>query len=187
MKRLIEFTHSDNRIAYAIEIRQNYLKDNSPNYDAIIYKGLPMDVACNVLDKADVTKFLCYAIGRCVKTFNVNKNMNEDQIIDLAVEWIESYSVKGSFDEPTIRLEEIITFLELAKSGRYGYPFDRIDSSILQQWFEKYYSERRKMHFDKIDSERYNPEQKTMDETDLISSKLLSLAGSMSAFKDNKI
>lgn len=176
---------TNNRVDYALEIRGNYCIDNSPNYEAVLYKGLPMDFICKTIDKAKIIKFVGLAITRCVRSFNVSKNMTDDQVIDMAVDWVESYSVKGSFDEPTIRIEELITFLELAKTGKYGTPFDRIDASVLQGWFEKYYSERRQSHFDKLDSTKHEPDQKELTESDLIASSIYKLAGRMSSFKEN--
>lgn len=167
-----------------MEVRKNYLVDNCLNFEAIIYKGSPMDLVCKQIDKSTIIKFIGYAISRCVKSFNVSKNMNEDQIIDMAVDWVESYSTKGSFDEPTIRIEEIIAFLELAKTGRYGQPFDRIDASVLQEWFEKYYKERRQVHYDNLDAKKYNPEIRTINENDRLDRALISLAGKMGGMKN---
>lgn len=110
LQRLIKHLQENNRVEYAMEVRRNYLVDNCLNFEAIIYKGSPMDLVCKQIDKSTIIKFIGYAISRCVKSFNVSKNMNEDQIIDMAVDWVESYSTKGSFDEPTIRIEEIIAF-----------------------------------------------------------------------------
>ena len=174
----------NDRVNYALELRSNYLIENSVNYEAVIYNGLPMDFICKTIDKRKIIKFIILAITRCVKSFNVSKNMNDDQIADMAVDWVESYSIRGSFDEPTIRIEELLTFLELAKTGRYGQPFDRIDSSVLQEWFEKYYLERKKAHYDKLDSNTFNPDQKQLTDSDMMASSIYRLAGRMAAFKD---
>lgn len=184
LQKLIKHLEANNRIDYALEVRNNYFVDNSPNYEAVIYKGLPMDYVCKTIDKAKIIKFIGLAISRCVKSFNVSKNMNDDQVIDMAVDWVESYSIRGSFDEPTIRIEELITFLELAKTGRYGQPFDRIDSSVIQEWFEKYYLERKQAHYDKLDSNTFNPDQKQLTDSDMMASSIYRLAGRMAAFKD---
>lgn len=41
----------NDRVQYALELRSNYLIENSVNYEAVIYKGLPMDYICKTIDK----------------------------------------------------------------------------------------------------------------------------------------
>jgi hypothetical protein len=177
-------TQQDKKIEYSLTVRQEYFKENEPNYEAIIYNGTPMDLMAKGVDKIKLVTFVSYCIARCVNNFNVSKNMNQDQISSLAIDWIESYSVKGSLDFPTIRIEEIITFLELAKTGKYGQPFDRIDASILQGWFEIYYKDRNQKHWDLIEQNRHKPEPRTINENDRLNRAVLTLAGKMGSARN---
>ena len=62
-------------------------------------------------------KVLSVMIAKFVASFNVSKNMNPEQISDLAIQWIEEESSTGSFDCPSYRLEDFALFLNLQKQG----------------------------------------------------------------------
>lgn len=183
LNQLVVLTQQDKKIEYSLTVRHEYFLENDPNYELILYKGTPMDIMVTKFDKIKLVTFIGYCIARCVNNFNVSKNMNQDQIASLAIDWIESYSIRGSVEYPTIRIEEIITFLEIAKTGKYGQPFDRIDSSIMQGWFETYYKERNNKHWDLMEQKRIKPEQRTINENDRLDRAILTVAGKIGAAK----
>lgn len=181
---LIKFTETKNSIDYCLTIRNNFYLENDPNYDRIITNGLPMDFVCKELSEGQVVKLISYAITRCIRNFNVSKNMSDEQVVNLAMDWTKSYSVKGSIDEPTFRIEEILTFLELAMFGKYGQPFDRIDAGILQEWIEVYWSQRREKCFEIFDQKRIEPTERTINENDRLNRAVLTLAGRLGTAKN---
>ncbi len=180
----MNFIEKNENLKYALAVRDNYYLENDPNFEVIIFNGLPMDLIIKEIPEENIIKFIGLAIQRCVQNFNVSKSMNETQIISLAVEWVRAYSKRGSIDMPTIRIEEIITFLELAMTGKYGVPFDHIDSAILQEWFEVYYDIRKNVCFEKFDQGKVKPQERTLNENDALDRRLLTMAGKLGTAKN---
>lgn len=139
---LIAHLEADRAIDYKLAVRENLLKDNVPQYVVAISTGTPLGLLKSSLGLKDATKILSVMIAKFVGAFNVSKNMTPDQIQDLAITWIEEESGTGSFDCPAYRLEDFALFFEMAKTGKYGRPFDYVDAALINQWLDLYHSDR---------------------------------------------
>jgi len=70
----------------------------------------------------------------CVLSFNIGKTMNAEQI-KLTAEYIAE-------DYYFLKPEELKYCFAQAQKGVYGKIYDRIDTSIIFEWFDKYIEER---------------------------------------------
>jgi hypothetical protein len=73
-------------------------------------------------------------LTECVLGFNIGKTMNAQQIKNTAEFITEDYYY--------LKPEEIKFCFGQAQRGVYGKIYDRIDTSIIFEWFEKYMDER---------------------------------------------
>ena len=139
---LITHLEENKYIDYKIAVREILFSGKIPQYEIAINNGTPLLVLKKTIGLKDTVKVLSLMIAKFVSAFNVSKNMNSEQIADLSIQWIEEESESGSFDCPSYRLEDFALFFELAKTGRYGRPFDYVDASLLNEWLDKYHVER---------------------------------------------
>jgi len=66
--------------------------------------------------------------------FNIGKGMDDLQVMDTSLLIWQSF--------PFIGVHEIYFVFNQAKKGRYGILFDRLDGSIILQWFNKFWEDR---------------------------------------------
>lgn len=161
---LIAHLEANRPIDYKLAVRENLFKDTVPQYAVAVTSGTPLYVLKNTVGLKDAMKVLSVMIAKFVASFNVSKNMNPEQISDLAIQWLEEESSTGSFDCPSYRLEDFALFFELAKTGRYGRPFDYVDATLINEWLDKYHVERTEkfredLRNKEIESRKLTPEQ----------------------------
>lgn len=84
--------------------------------------------------KPTTAKFLILLISDMVNTFNVNRPMTPDQISNLAIDMTN--------DLWEYRFEELAAFFEAVKRGSYVKIYERLDSSIIWEAWDKYLDER---------------------------------------------
>jgi hypothetical protein len=65
---------------------------------------------------------------------NVGKTMNDDQVHQTAMMIVEEY--------PSLNLSDINLVFKMAKLGKMGPFYDRLDGQVILSWFQKYYQER---------------------------------------------
>lgn len=139
---LIAHLEANRPIEYKLAVRDNLFKDAVPQYAIAVTTGTPLYLLKKTIDIPDTMKILYVMIAKFVASFNVSKNMDPEQISDLAIQWIEEESSTGSFDSPSYRLEDFALFFEIAKTGKYGRPFDYVDGALINEWLDKYHVER---------------------------------------------
>lgn len=81
-------------------------------------------------DEAELTKQVFMIVKRFCNLVNVGKGMNEDQMITLATDLIESFQNGET-------LEDIILFFKMARKGEFGQ-FNRLDTVVIMGWLPKF-------------------------------------------------
>ena len=78
----------------------------------------------------NIIKSIFLLIKDFCNSFNVVRNMSEDQIIDCSMVIIQKY------EKDNYRLEDFVQFFQAAKTGSYGKIYDRIDTQIIFEMLE---------------------------------------------------
>lgn len=99
------------------------------------------------------SELIALVITNFTRVFNVSKNMNEDQIMEYAMDFVENNQLFNN-QETAIKFEDICLFFEGAKSGRYGNKFDHIDGALINEFFAQYKKERHRV-FKRLETKRY--------------------------------
>jgi hypothetical protein len=86
------------------------------------------------LEEADLMKIVIFIIKNFCDSFNLKESMNALQIVEAANEFIERYSHES--------LEDFILCLKKAKNGQYGPVYNRIDRTIIFEFWMKYLIEK---------------------------------------------
>lgn len=73
-------------------------------------------------------------ISDLVQSFNIGKNMNENQVIDTSRHIARKYYY--------LKPEDFKMCFDNAKDGVYGKQYDRLDRQVIIQWIETYCAER---------------------------------------------
>jgi hypothetical protein len=68
-------------------------------------------------------------------SMNVVRNMNEDQMIEVAAMLID--------EADNFRLEDYTIFFSMAKRGMLGKIYDRVDTQVISQLLDEYWNQRR--------------------------------------------
>lgn len=136
------------------------MSEGAANFPAILDKGLPLKNLQHSIGMADTVKLLTALIAQFVASFNVSKNMNAQQIQDLAFTLLDEYQ-SGSFYCPSYRLEDFAVFFERAKKGEFGRPFDYVDAALILEWLAKFDAERSQAMREEI--QRREAEQEKRD------------------------
>ncbi len=93
-----------------------------------------------------VTKAFCvFIISELVESFNLGKTMNDRQIAFAAEQIMTDYFF--------LKIDELKYCFNQATKGRYGIIYDRLDTSILFSWIEKYLEERLDIAATKMENE----------------------------------
>lgn len=160
-----------NNLALRINVRESLMKDGYPDYPTMIDKGFTLYRLKYELGLLDATMVVAAMIAGLCGSFNVSKNMTTDQIQDFAVTFLEE-NIHGSSDQPSLRVEDLAVFCELARTGKFGRPYNYIDGALINQWLYAYKVERDKNYYDWITIGRYtscatesvpkSPERKAM-------------------------
>jgi len=66
--------------------------------------------------------------------FNIGKSMDEHQVMETSFLIWQTY--------PAMGIQEIYFVFNQAKKGKYGKIYDRIDGSIIFEWFNSFWEER---------------------------------------------
>lgn len=66
--------------------------------------------------------------------FNVGRAMTDAQTFETAMMIVEEY--------PYLNIADINLIFKNAKLGKYGKLYDRLDGSIILEWFERYFNDR---------------------------------------------
>ena len=79
-------------------------------------------------------QILQYMIAKTVKAFNISRNMEPEQIIDLSTQ------IRNDFY--FLKLSEIFFVFKEARSGKMGKIYERLDEPTIMQWFNDYTEQR---------------------------------------------
>lgn len=130
-----------NMINYKIYLRESLIPNGSINIPKVVEDGMPLVVMKNKFGLDNTAKIVAVLLTKFIKSFNVSKNMTEEQITDYAFTLVEE-NISGSYENPSLRIDDLMVFFETAKLGRYGRPFDYIDSALIESWLDNYWEER---------------------------------------------
>lgn len=123
-------------LEYLSVIRSEYMRDNAPQFVKINNHGLKLHRLKSEIGDLGAGSILIVLITKFVRTFNVSKNMDDDQILDLAMSLLDTGIVDG------YTLEDYAVFFEKAKTGKYGKPFDYVDAGLINSMLDKYHQDR---------------------------------------------
>lgn len=102
-------------------------------------------------DKDTQIKAIFVLIKRFCTLINVSRNLNEDQMIQLAVDLRERFRCDS--------LEDVALFLKKAREGAYG-DFYRLDSAVIMRWVDAYMEEKMEaFHRERINQENIKKRQ----------------------------
>lgn len=117
------------------------MEGGRPLYSKIVNNGTPLYVLKEEYGLEKAATFIAMMLSRFCGAFNVSKNMNPVQISDYAITLIEESPrlIDGGI---SLRLEDLAVFFEIAKTGKYGRPFDYVDAALIDSWLDCYWKER---------------------------------------------
>lgn len=148
---------------------------DSPNFALIIKNGTQLSVLKRERGVDVVVGILSLIIAEFCSSFNIKHNMSAEQIADLALELVGEYWA--------YKLEDFVAFFNLAKKGRYGKIYDRIDAPTIFQMLVEYNIDREKSLYEinikPTQDEKYN-RPKPINEL----GNLTTLAGAMSSVRE---
>jgi len=73
-------------------------------------------------------------IVNLIEFLNVGKNMNDNQVYETASFILGEY--------PILNIADINLIFKMAKMGKFGLVYDRLDGQVVLSWFDKYFTER---------------------------------------------
>ena len=101
------------------------------------------------------------------ESVNVGKKMTDSQCQETAIILLEDY--------PTLKIVDINLIFRKAKTGGFGTIYDRIDVTVISEWFKKYFNERcevaegislREHDKEKYDEMKYGSERSSQSRND---------------------
>lgn len=101
--------------------------------------------------------------------FNVSSTFTEVQAVQTASLFLEEYPVES--------IEDLILCLKNAKLGKYGKIYNRIDGSMLFEWFSKYLDEK----YSFIEEKRHNEKFEQQSNSTIENPKVLSVINEIAA------
>lgn len=137
---MLLLAQTDN-MKFQVEVRAKLMPDNKPDYLTAVDNGAPIFYLKQCLGLGMIAKIIAAMLARFVGQFNVSKNMTPAQIGDYAITLVEESQELGH-QLPAMRLEDFALFFEQAKTGKWGKPFDYIDSALIESWLDQYWKER---------------------------------------------
>lgn len=142
-----------------------------------------------IYGKQTILKSLFLLIKDFAGTFNVVRNMTDDQMVDCALLLTENYK------HTNYRIEDFVQFFQVAKTGRYGKVFDRIDAPMILELLDRFDDERWKAGneklngiFDEVDEnlKGFNQRIPQSEESRAILTLAGGLSGVVNTLKDNQ-
>ncbi|HFK5562080.1 TPA: hypothetical protein ACGZ9C_001727 [Elizabethkingia anophelis] len=97
-------------------------------------------------DENTLTKTVYAILYRFNNLINVNKKLNDDQIIALSADLIEAFKYGDT-------LEDIVLLFKMARNGSFG-DFYRLDHVVIMSWVPKYMDEKAEIREQIIVSEQ---------------------------------
>lgn len=99
-----------------------------PNFD-FIFNGnsTSLIIMRNEIGQANLNKILVLLLEDLVNYFNVQRPMNNDQILDLSLDIMR--------DMRDLTFEEIVAFIEGIKKEEYGKIYERFDASMFWKFY----------------------------------------------------
>jgi hypothetical protein len=134
-KYLVAVTNSgiENKILKK-QVVSDLTKGDDPLFPAIIEQGTQISVIRANNSFEFIAGILGIMINDFCGNFNTRNPMSEDQIADLAIELVNDYWC--------YKLEDFVVFFSLAKRGRYGKVYDRMDAATIYQLLAEYNKDR---------------------------------------------
>lgn len=86
------------------------------------------------LSEEDLMKVVIFLIKNFCDSFNLKESMNALQIVEAANEFLEKYTHDS--------IEDFILCLKKAKNGEYGPIYNRIDRTVIFEFWAKYLEEK---------------------------------------------
>ena len=129
--------------ATAREITQNELSDEVYMSLISLQENLTLDVAATASTvtqvmahhgKPTVLKLICAILKLFNDGLNTSQKMDSRQLFEYAILWC------GEFPHDTVK--DLILCLKRIKAGRYGPIFNRIDGTVISDFFRKYLLEK---------------------------------------------
>ena len=87
-----------------------------------------------------VSAILAKAINKALSNFNLRVSMNADQVLELALQLIDSAN------EDQLAFEDIMLFLDGMIKAKYGKVYDRMDIPTFFEMLEQYRDERHRQY-----------------------------------------
>lgn len=151
-----------NTLTLRVLIREKLIINGVPNYPMMIDGGFSLYRLKHELGLLDATMVIAAMIASLCGAFNVSKNMSAEQIQDYSLTFLES-NIHGSYDQPSLRVEDLAVFCELAKTGTFGRPYNYIDGALINEWFNAYLKERDNAYYDWLKYGRHETAQPIED------------------------
>jgi|GEM_PF-2146706 len=82
--------------------------------------------------RAKISALLSVALTNCFEKMNIRKDMNGEQIVELAEEII------NTAEEDQLAIEDVLMFLDGLLKAKYGKIYDRMDIPTFFEFFERY-------------------------------------------------
>lgn len=154
----------NNNLGLRLAIRETLVLNGIVQYHTIIENGYTLFRLKKEIGLLNTTMIVATMITKLCGAFNVSKNMTIEQIQDFALTLVED-NLHGSYDYPSLRIEDLAVFFELAKTGKFGRPFDYVDGGLIIEWLNKYFVERDERWHNWIAYEKHNqPDTKISSE-----------------------
>lgn len=126
-----------------------------PNY-LLTVKFKPIGQQVEKYGKQTIVKSLFLMIKDFCGTFNVVRNMSDDQMIDCALMLLDMHI------ESNYRIEDFTQFFQVAKAGKYGKVYDHVDTPVIMEMLDRFHEERCKAGNDAMD-EIFNETDKNFE------------------------
>ena len=129
--KLMKSLLTKNRIEINL-IKQELTDQGSPKFEVLFSEGksTQFSIVQRAIGDENMVKLLIVMIEDLVNYFNVQRPMNMDQMTDLAFEILPIFKFH--------RFEEIMIFFEGIKKSKWGKVYERLDSAVIWEMFEKY-------------------------------------------------
>lgn len=141
------------------EVANKLIPDGNPDFASIIHYPMVKDLA---KENFKLTVLFVTALVRdFCSSYNVVRNMNEDQIIEAAIQLVD--------EADNFRLEDFTMMFSLAKKGKLDVRImDRIDIDVINKIWDAYYQMRVNAKYDLEEKQLQEEEGKVDDVQNIV-------------------
>ena len=170
-------------LSYKLAVREAFFVESIPNYCKAISTGTSLRRLKETLGIKEAVKIVSSLLTSFCKGFNVAKNMNEEQIVDYAIHLIES-NQNGSAECPSLRIEDLMIFFELAKFGKFGQVKVSLDGQVVEMWLDSYFEQSRDEWQNEEKKQIHNDDFYKQVETDANLDRALAIKNAITRIRD---